>query len=253
VLNQDQAYHGLLFCWAVACLALGAATLGVLRAPAERRAVAGFAIAAAWLLWPMLYHQFGSQSVTQFVPMHRLSRHFVAYAPGAMLAIVAGCALTGQLVRSQGRARLKRAALAAGVLALAAHSWFSWKGGQLAFESFHRIRDTYVRIRAHLPEDTRIIVADPGDLCFLDFWMNPLGSERVRMVPFAAYDTCERIQEGIVLTQSNPGWHGGAPVIRDTLRRLPCLAVPPDTWRLVYEGPPERMYQVVPRGRDDRP
>ena len=243
-LNQDQAYHGLLFCWALVFVGIGAVALGVLRFRAPRRALAGFAIAAAWLLWPLLYHQFGSQSLTHLVPMHRLSRHLVVYAPGAILAVVAGSFLTGEAIRTAGHARVRRVASLAGVLALAVHSWFNWKGEQIAFGSFHRIKDTYVRIREHLPEDTRTIVADPGDLCFFDFWMNPLESERVRMVPFAVYDRCEQIQEGIVITHSNPGWQGGAPIIMETVKRLPCLARQPETWRLVYEGPPERVYQV---------
>jgi len=249
-LNQDQAYHGLLFCWAIALLAIGTVALTVPRARANRRALAGFGIAAAWLLWPLLYHQFGSQSLTRQVPMHRLSRHLVVYAPGAMLAIVAGCFLTGEAIRAANSARLRRAAASLGVLALAVHSWFNWKGEQIAFGAFHRIKDTYVRIREHIPEGTRTIVADPGDLCFLDFWMNPLGSERVRMVPYAAYERCEQIQEGIILTHANPGWQGGAPIILETLARLPCLAQPPVNWRLVYRGHPERVYLVAAREAD---
>ena len=251
-LNQDQAYHGLLFCWAVAFLAIGAVTLVALRGRAGRRASAGFAIAAVWLLWPLLYHQFGSQSLTHLVPMHRLSRHLTVYAPGAIFAIVAGASLAGDAIRSAGSARVRRVASAMGILVLAVHSWFNWKGEQIAFGAFHRIKDTYVRIREHIPEGTRTIVADPGDLCFLDFWMNPLGSERVRMVPFAVYEKCEQIQEGIVLTHSNPGWQAGAPIIVETLERLPCLAQPPVTWRLVYRGYPERIYQIAAREADAR-
>ena len=251
-LNQEQAYHGLLFCWAVAFLAFGAVALWWLRERADRRALAGLAIAAVWLLWPLLYHQFGSQSLTHLVPVHRLSRHLVVYAPGAMFAIVAGCFVTRAAIRTAGCARLRRVASSMGVLALAAHSWFNWKGEQIAFGGFHRIKDTYVRVREHIPEGTRIIVADPGDLCFLDFWMNPLGSEHVRMVPFAYYDRCEQIREGIILTHSNPGWLGGAPIILETLARLPCLAQPPVTWRLIYEGYPERIHQVAAREADAR-
>jgi len=251
-LNQDQAYHGLLFCWAVAFLAVGAIAFGVLRKRADRRARAGFAIAAAWLLWPLLYHQFGSQSLTHLVPMHRLSRHLVVYAPGAIFAIVAGSFLVGEAIRTAGSARVRQVALSMGVIALATHSWFGWKGEQIAFETFRRIKDTYVRIHEHIPDGARTIVADPGDLCFLDFWMNPLGSERVRMVPFAVYERCEQIQEGIILTHSNPGWQGGAPIIVETVGRLPCLAQPPVTWRLVYQGYPERIYQVASREADAR-
>jgi hypothetical protein len=115
----------------------------------------------------------------------------------------------------------------------------------MAFEAFHRVKDTYVRILERLPEGTRTVVADPGDLCFLDFWMNPLGSEPVRMVPFAAYQRCDQMPRSVVLTHSNPGWQGQAPIIVETVRRLPCLADPPATWRLLYQGYPERVFQVA--------
>ena len=48
-----------------------------------------------------------------------------------------------------------------------------------------------------------------------------------------------------MLTQSNPGWEGrGAPVIQETVARLPCLLHPPDDWRLVYDGYPEKVYLI---------
>ena len=80
----------------------------------------------------------------------------------------------------------------------------------MAFEAFHRVKDTYVRILERLPEGTQTIVADPGDLCFLDFWMNPLGSEPVRMVPFAAYQRCDQMPEGVGAhaLQSRLAWAG---------------------------------------------
>jgi Dolichyl-phosphate-mannose-protein mannosyltransferase len=247
-LNQDQAYHGLLFCWAAACLVIGGLALGLLRGRADPRARAGFAVAVVWLLWPLLYHQFGSQSVTQLVPIHRLSRHLVVYAPGAMFAIVAGCFLTTEAVRTATGTGVRRLAAAMAAATLAVLTWFNWKGEQMAFEAFHRVKDTYVRILERLPEGTQTIVADPGDLCFLDFWMNPLGSEPVRMVPFAAYQRCDEMPEGVVLTHSNPGWHGQAPIIVETVRRLPCLAHPPATWRLLYQGYPERVFQIAAGG-----
>ena len=130
------------------------------------------------------------------------------------------------------------------------HSGFNWQGERIAFDAVHQIKDTYVRIREHIPPGTRTIVADPGDLCFLDFWMNPLGSERVRMIPFAAYDRCDLIVEGVVLTQSNPGWLGAAPIIRETVSRLPCLTDPPMTWELVYSGYPEKVFRITERRGD---
>ena len=49
-----------------------------------------------------------------------------------------------------------------------------------------------------------------------------------------------------MLTHSNPGWEGtGAPVIQETVARLPCLVHPPADWRLVYDGYPERVYQIT--------
>jgi hypothetical protein len=244
-LNQDQAYHGLLFFWAAASLAAGGVALAFLRGRADGRSRAGFAVALVWLLWPLLYHQFGSQSVTHLVPIHRLSRHLVVYAPGAILAIVAGCFLIREVLRTVPAAGVRRVAASIAAATLAVHTWFNWKGERVAFEAFHRVKDTYVRILERLPVGTQTVVADPGDLCFLDFWLNPLGAERVRMVPFAAYQRCNEMPAGVVLTHSNPGWHDQAPIIVETVKRLPCLADPPATWRVLYQGYPERVFQIA--------
>jgi hypothetical protein len=93
----------------------------------------------------------------------------------------------------------------------------------------------------------RKLVGDPGDLCFFDFWLNPLGAEPVQMVVFDKYTSCEQLTDGVVLTRSNPGWEGfSAPVIRETIGRLPCLVNPPDNWRLLYEGHPEKVFLITP-------
>jgi hypothetical protein len=242
-LNQDQAYHGLLFSWAALSLAAGGAIALTTRRP-DRRLTAGLGLGAVWLLWPVLYHQFGSQSLTHFVPMHRLSRHLVVYAPGAIFTVAAGVALVAHAVSAARLPVLKPAALLLGGTAMLLHLVFNLQGERIAYDAYHDIKNTYVRICQRLPADTRSVAADPGDLCFLDFWMNPLGVERVKMVPFAAYAACSQLRDGVVITQSNPGWSGGAPVIVDTVRRLPCLTTPPETWQLLYGGYPEKVFVI---------
>jgi hypothetical protein len=247
-LNQDQAYHGLIFCLALGGLVLGVLALRSRRSVAQGLAPAGLTVAAFWVAFPLLYHQFGSQSVTQFVPMHRLSRHLVLYAPGAVVAAVAACAVASGRVSTWRFAPARRAAGGAGLVVLAVHLAFNWQGARVAYDAYHRIKGTYVRICHNLPPDVRTIVADPGDLCFFDFWLNPLGAERVRLMPFANYALCDELPAGIVLTWSNPGWEGlSAPIIRETVRRLPCLTAPPPRWHLLYGGFPEKIY-VVDRG-----
>ena len=82
-------------------------------------------------------------------------------------------------------------------------------------------------------------------LAFFDFWLNPLGRTHVRIVPSAAVSACDDIVHGsVVLTRSNPGWLDGAPAIRQSVARLPCLVQPPLHWRLVYDGYPERVFHV---------
>ena len=250
-LNQEQAYHGLLFCLALVLLAGGAIALVWQRSSRNQATVAGLAVAAAWLLWPVAFHQFGSQSLTEYVPMHRLSRHLVVYAPGAIFAIAAGtCALAEAM--GAARRRLTAAACVLASVMLAGHLGYNWQGERLAFDAFQQIKETYVRIRLRLPGGVGTISGDPGDLCFFDFWMNPLGSERVRMMAFAAYDRCEQIGTGVVLTQSNRGWQDNAPVIADTVRRLPCLREPPPTWHLLYDGFPEKVYVITGDPRHGR-
>lgn len=249
-LNPDQAYHGLLFCGAVALLAIGGIAVIFSRNWSDPRVAAGLAVAVTWFFWPLLYHQFGSQGLTHFVPMHRLSRHLVVYAPGAIFAVVAGCALLVHAIRAAAVSRVHGPVMAAGVVLLVAHTYFNWRAEQIAYGNFHRIKNTYIRIRERLPDDVRTISADPGDLSFFDFWMNPLGSAPVRMVPFSEYQNCDQIRDGVVLTQSNPGWEEDAPIIRDTVARLPCLIDPPATWKLVYGGYSEKVFQVTGKGRD---
>jgi hypothetical protein len=242
---QDQAYHGLIFCWALASIVMGGCALLFATRRVSPGARAGFTMATIWFAWPLLYHQFGSQSLTQFVPIHRLSRHLVVYAPGAILATVAGCSVVWEALRSGGVPHARAGLRVAGGALLAIHLVFNWRGEQIAHEAYHRIKDTYSRIRERLPPDTRTIVADPGDLGFFDFWLNPLGRERVRLVAFASYQSCDELTGGVVLTYSNPGWERlGAPVIQETVKRLPCLLHPPAAWRLLYEDAPEKIYVV---------
>jgi hypothetical protein len=241
-LNQDQAYHGLLFVWAIVAVAMGAVAATARRVDA--RAVAVLGVAGVWLFWPLVYHQFGSQSLTHFVPIHRLSRHFVVYAPGAIFAVVTGCALVARSTRGVAHAMV----VGAGAAALMLHLTVNVGAEQIAYGAFHRIKDTYVRIHQRLPASVTEIAADPGDLCFLDFWMNPLGVERTRMVPFAAYAACADIHDAVVITRSNPGWEGlNAPVIQETVSRLPCLVDVPARWQLLYDGYPEKVFKAGPR------
>jgi hypothetical protein len=244
-LNQDQAYHGFLFSLALAGILFATLALLAARTAVPARTKAGFAVGVFWFAWPLLYHQFGSQSLTHFVPMHRLSRHLVVYAPGAVFAIVAACAVLARVVSGWRLAPARRAVAAAGLLLLVLHLAFNWDGERVAYRAYHRIKGTYVRIRERLPVDVRTIVADPGDLGVFDFWLNPLGAERVRLAPFANYARCDELTSGIVFTWSNPGWEAlAAPVIQETVKRLPCLTHPPPDWRLLYEGFPEKIFVV---------
>jgi len=244
-LNQDQAYHGLIFFLALVAVAAGAVVLVSRRGHVPDRPAAGFAVAALWFAWPLLAHQFGSQSLVHFVPMHRLSRHLVVYAPGAVFATVAGSALVMEAASTWRLANARRALSAAAAAMLLMHLYFNWRGEQVAYGAYHRIKGTYARIRERLPQGVQTMIADPGDLGFFDFWLNPLGVERVEMAVFANYSRCDQLTSGVVLTQSNPGWEGlNAPVIQDTVERLPCLLHPPANWQLLYDGYPEKVYRI---------
>ena len=244
-LNQDQAYHGLLFCWALLALIGGAVVVVRDRGRLSRLSVTGFLLALMWFAWPLLYHQYGSQSLTQFVPIHRLSRQLVAYAPAAIFATVAGCFIAAQVIGTWRSRRRRRAAMVAAVMIAALHLHFNWQGERIAYEAYHRIKDTYLRIREHLPVDTQTIVGDSGDLSYFHFWLNEPGTEHVKMLPYEAVAGCDQIANAVVLTRSNPGWHGLSGLgIRTAIARLPCLIDPPAKWRLLYDGYPEKVYRV---------
>jgi hypothetical protein len=177
----DQAYHALTFVAALVAVALGLIAIVVSRRSLPAGAWAGFAAGMVWFTWPLFYHQFGSQSLTQFVPIHRLSRHLVVYAPGAIFMTVAGCFVIGLAAARWGVSR--RLAAAAILPLLIVYMGAGLKGVSVAHENFHGIKRTYIRISRHLPPDTNAIVADPGDLGIFDFWLNPPGGGKVRMVP----------------------------------------------------------------------
>jgi hypothetical protein len=240
--NPDQSYHGLLFTFALLAVLVGAVALVFVRRPARGRFVVVLVVAVFWFAWPLLYHQAGTQSLLQYIPIHRLSRHLVVYAPGAIVALVAGCAVTWQAVRSRG-ARTALSVVALGLLLL--HLYFNVQAERLAYTAYHQIKDTYARIVDRLPSDTRLIIGDPGDLGFFDFWLNPLDDTRVQLHAFANYPTCESMREGVVLTYSNPGWERlSAPSIQATVARLPCVVAPPPAWRLLYDGFPEKVFVI---------
>jgi hypothetical protein len=175
--------------------------------------------------------------------MHRLSRQLVVYAPGAIFAVVAGCCVLWNAVPDA--VHLRRGVIALGGIVLAVHLAFNWKGERIAFDAYHRIKETYARIRDHLPSAPATIVGDPGDLTFFDFWLNPLGGARVRTLPFSAYPSCRELRHVVVLTRSNPGWFGvQAAAIEQSVRRLPCLVRPPSDWRLLYAGYPEQVFVI---------
>lgn len=184
--------------------------------------------------------------------MHRQSRHLVVYAPGAVFATVAGYCLIKEATAAWRVAHRRKVLIAVACATLSTHLYFTWRGEQVAYGAYHRIKGTYVRIREHLPQDVATLVADPGDLGFFDFWLNPLGAERVQMVAFSDYSTCDDFKSGVVLTRSSPGWEGtGAPIIQETVARLPCLLDPPALWRLLYDGYPEEIY-VISGGVESR-
>jgi hypothetical protein len=78
-----------------------------------------------------------------------------------------------------------------------------------------------------------------------------LEAEHVKLMAFSNCSSCEELQSGIVLTHSNPGWQDmRAPVIRETVERLPCLLDPPESWKLLYGSYPEKVFLLEPT-RDD--
>jgi hypothetical protein len=244
-LNAEQAYHGLIFLFAFAILALAIPASRTLHIGSSRqRSLAALWLGTFWAAWPLLYHEFGSQSLTQFVPIHRLSRHLVVYAPGAIFLAAVSAAVVARSLNGRMVVWRRGTALAA-VAMLMVHLYFNWQGIHAASLGFHRTKATYVRIREHLPGGIRTMIGDPGDLCFFDFWLNPLGDVRVHLTPFANYARCDQLVSGVVITKANAGWDGmAAPVIRETVQRLPCLVDPPPSWRLLYDGFPERVFEL---------
>ena len=192
-----------------------------------------------WFFWPLLYHQFGTQSVSQFVPCIGCP-DISSCTRRRDFPTVAGCFLIKEAMSAWRFANGRRIVMATGLAMLLVHLHFNWRGEQIVYGAYHRIKGTYAesgiicRRRAEDRGGSRRSV-------LLRFLAESTRSESVQIVPFANYSRCDELKPGVVLTHSNPGWEGsGAPVIQETVARLPCLVHPPADWRLVYDGYPER-------------
>jgi hypothetical protein len=104
-----------------------------------------------------------------------------SYAPGAVFATVAGCYLVNA-ADAQGAAGDPPAVLAVGC-ALRCSPDVQLAGERIAHGAHQRVKDTYGRIRQHLPS-VRTITADPGDLAHLRFLAQPARASPRHGVPF---------------------------------------------------------------------
>ena len=150
---QDQAYHALTFVAALLSLAIGSAALGLTRRRVPQRAIAGFAVAVLWFAWPLLLPPVRFAKPDAFRPDPSFVEALRRIRAGRDLRDGRGMFrhqqrryLDGTPPRSPKRHGRRRHGVA-GLLV------FNAKGEQAAHEDFQRIKDTYVRIREHLPQD----------------------------------------------------------------------------------------------------
>jgi hypothetical protein len=242
-LHSGQAYHA--YAFVLALLAwLAALPMAVRMTDPERRA---FAWMSLWVWWPVLYHQFGSQSVTSFVPMHRLSRQLILYGPGAVMVVAW---VAAHVAKHGGRPPMKAAAAVVLVAGLVVHAGGVLEGLGLQSAIISRTTTIHDRLVANLIGYRGRVFIDSAEVGLIDYFLNPLGAEPVVHVQdvFSA-TSCGAFEGAIVVTHSNPGWSFQPPpiLLGDAQRRLPCLAHPPPTWTPLHAAAwlPERIYSVT--------
>jgi 4-amino-4-deoxy-L-arabinose transferase-like glycosyltransferase len=245
-LNPNQAYHSFLFVLGVAAWLVGCASWRRL-SPDDRRR---FLFLSCWMWVPVLYHQFGSQSVTAFVPMHRLPRQLVLYAPAAAL-ITAWCASRVSAAVAPRSVAMKLAAVSVLVGALALHGRGVVEGLRLQLEIVRQTMSIHDRLITSLTGYAGRIFVDSAEAGALDYFLNPSSHDRrVLVSDLLAAPSCDALAGAVVVTNSNPGWAFDPPpeMIGRALERLPCLRTPPRHWQHVVTAPwlPERIYSVPP-------
>ena len=244
-LHPGQAYHA--YAFVLGLLAWCAGLLVFLRmGGSERRAFLWMSI---WAWWPVLYHQFGSQSLTSFVPIHRLPRQLILYAPAAITLVAwTGAHLTRHRAAHPRVAAIASIGLAMGLLV---HASGISQGLRLQSAMIGQTTTIYDRLIANLAGYRGRIYIDSAEVGLLDYFLNPLGVEPVvRAHDIFSAPSCAAFEGAIVVTHSNPGWSfSPAPVLLDSARqRLPCLEQPPPTWKQIQGAPwlRERIYTVSP-------
>jgi hypothetical protein len=242
-LHSGQAYHAYAFvlgllAWIVAL------PMAVRMTGSERRALVWMSL---WAWWPVLYHQFGSQSLTSFVPMHRLSRQLILYGPGAVMVVAW---VAAHVAKHNARPLMKAGPAVVLVAGLAVHAGGVLEGLRLQSAIIGRTTTIHDRLVANLTGYRGRVFIDSAEVGLVDYFLNPLGAEPVVHVQdlFSA-PSCGEFEGALVVTHSNPGWSFQPPpaLLGEAQRRLPCLAHPPSTWKPLHAAPwlPERIYSVT--------
>ena len=243
-LHPGQAYHAHAFVLGLLAWLAGALAIARMDGPDWRT----FVWLSIWAWWPVLYHQFGSQSLTAFVPIHRLPRQLVLYAPAAITMVAWVAAL---MTRHRPAHRLAAAAAAVCLaIGLLVHASGVNQGLRLQSAIVAQTTSIYDRLVDNLQGYRGRIYIDSAEVGLLDYFLNPLGSEAVVQInDIFASPSCAAFEGAVVVTHSNPGWSfSPPPVLLDSARRrLPCLVQPPPSWKpLSPPWLPERIYGVAP-------
>jgi hypothetical protein len=246
-LNPGQAYHAYLFVLAMA-LWLVACARWMPTPPDDRRRLI---FLSCWFWLPVLYHQFGSQSLTSFVPMHRLPRQLMLYGPAAAVMIAWGASRTALAMAGLARP-IRMAAAALLVAGLSMHAAGVNEGLRIQLGIVSETTSIQDRVVSTLAGYSGRVFMDSADAGALHYFLNPLGGgRRVDVHDLMATPSCEALAGALVVLHSNRTWSFDPPptLLAKALERLPCLRAPPPEWRPISVAPwlPERIYLVPER------
>jgi hypothetical protein len=200
------------------------------------------AVSIAWFLLPVLYHEFGSQSLSHYVLIHRLSRHFILFLPSAIFLF---CLSIKQILEITAfPTHLTAVSIPAIFIILINILVVGCLSAKTYANHVYSIKNIDYRIVEALAGYEGVVVADTGNLGAVIFFLNSIHETPVTPVDIQTISSCKELDNTIVIINSTQGWWDDNDSIMKLKKRLPCLNSPPAKWLRIETNGPEQIYRI---------
>jgi hypothetical protein len=235
-LNIDQSLHGIFYGYLFILLA------GLLISICKKKNVNLIFVSLLWFIMPVFYHEFGSQSLTHYVLIHRLSRHFILFLP---VAIFLFSFSMKQVCTIAPPSKYLKYLYGAGLfLILSNIFWMALKGVAIYHQHVYTAKNIDYRIVKELSGYQGKVVADSGNLGAIIFFLNQLDKTAILPTDIQTISSCKELNNAILIINSTYGWWSDNDAIRNLKRRLPCIESPPGNWQEIKTIGPEKIYKI---------